>query len=251
MSEVAEAPAPVGHNNPPAASPYEAIRIHIEDLWTEACNWADGAKIENQDQADAVAKLIDDFRAAHTAADDARKAENKPFDDGKAEVQERYAPLIADTKAMTGKTVKALAALKAVLTPWLLKLDAEKREQERLAREAADRAAAEAAAAVRAANPDNLAELDAAEIKVAEANIAQSEAKAAANDRAHARGDGRAIGLRTSYRPVMTDRREALKHYLATQPDAIVAFVQQLAEADVRRAIRTIPGFMIEEVRAA
>ena len=244
---VAEAPAPIGHNAPPEPSAYEAVKAHIEDLWTEAKNWCDGAKIENQAQADAVARLIEDFRLAHKAADDARVEENRPFDEGKAKVQEKFAPLIADTKAVKGLTVKATAALKATLTPWLVKLDAEKRAAEAAAREEAERKAKEAAEAVRAADATNLEEREAAEIKVAEANIARAAAIRAANDKAHAKGDGRAIGLRTTYRPVMTDRKEALLHYLKVQPDAIVACLQGLAEADVRRAIRSIPGFRIEE----
>jgi hypothetical protein len=248
---VAEAPAPAGHNNPPEATPYEAVRVHIEDLWSEAVNWCDGQKIENQPQADAVAKLIEDFRLAHAAAEDARREENKPHDEAKAAVQAKYAPLTADTKAITGKTVKAMAALKATLTPWLLKLDAEKRAAEEAARQEAARKAEAAAEAMRAANPDNLAEREEAEIKVAEANIAQAAAARAANDKARARGDGRAIGLRTTYRPVMTDRKAAILHYMNAQPEAFIALAQQLAEADVRSGKRQLVGFDVVQDRAA
>jgi hypothetical protein len=73
----------------------------------EAKNFCDGAAIENQAQADTVARLIDDFRAAQKAADDARKEEARPFDEGKAAVQEKYAVLIADTKAQKGQIVRA------------------------------------------------------------------------------------------------------------------------------------------------
>jgi hypothetical protein len=47
-------------------------------------------------------------------------------------------------------------------------------------------------------------------------------------------GGARATTLRTTYRPELTDAREALKHYLAAQPDAIKACLQSLADADVR-----------------
>jgi hypothetical protein len=244
--------AEIGHNRPPEPTPFEAVKVHIEDLWTEACNWADGAKIENQQQADAVAKLIEDFRQAHAAADEARKAENKPFDDGKAAVQAKFAPLIADTKGQQGLTVKAMAALKATLTPWLLKIEQQKRAAEQAAREEAERKAREAAEAMRSADAANLAERDAAEQKVIEANIADAAAKFAANDKAHAKGDGRAIGLRRSYRPILTDRKAALMHYAASRPDELVSFLCQLAETDVREGKRQIPGFdVIEEARVA
>jgi hypothetical protein len=72
---VAEAPAPMGHNKPPEATPYEAIRVHLDDLLTEAANWADGSGVENQAQADEVSRLIEDLRLGLQAADDARVKE--------------------------------------------------------------------------------------------------------------------------------------------------------------------------------
>jgi hypothetical protein len=87
---------------------------------------------------------------------------------------------------------------------------------------------------------------------VIEANIADAAAKFAANDKAHAKGDGRAIGLRRSYRPILTDRKAALMHYAASRPDELVSFLCQLAETDVREGKRQIPGFdVIEEARVA
>src|SRR3954462_1773802 len=117
---MADGAAGIGHNNPPA---FEAIKVHVDDLMVEAKNWCDGSAIESQAQADVVAKLIDDFRSAAKAADEARKEEAKPFDEGKAKVQEKYGALIADTKGQKGQIVRALEALKATLTPWLQKLE--------------------------------------------------------------------------------------------------------------------------------
>lgn len=248
MSVALEAPAPVGHNNPPEPTPYEAVKVHIEDLCVEARNWADGAVIENEAQAGQVARLIDDFRKAEAAADNARKAEAKPHDDAKAEIQGRYNLLIGDTKAVRGKTVLALAALKATLTPWLRKVDEEKRAVAEAARLEAEAKAEAAAAALRAADVTNLAAREEAEAQLADAHDAQAAANRAANDKAHAHGGGRAIGLRRTYRPQMTDRKAALIHYAAARTDALVAFLQGLAEADVREGKRSIPGFdVIEE----
>jgi hypothetical protein len=240
----------IGHNNPP--DPFAAIKAHVDDLMVEARNWADGAAIENQDQADTVARLIDDFRGAAKAADDARKEEAKPFDDGKAAVQAKYAELIAETKAQTGAIPRALAALKATLTPWLQKLERERQEAERAAREEAGAKAREAAEAMRASNPANLDEREAAEALVDAAKSAEAAANAIGRDRAQARGDGRAIGLRRVYRPVLADRKAALVHYASTRPDDLVSFLCRLAEEDVRAGKRQIPGFdVVEEAKVA
>jgi hypothetical protein len=244
---VALAP-PIGHNNPPDA--FKAIEAHVSDLMTEAKNWCDGSAIESQPQADAVARLIDDFRAAQKAADDARKEEARPFDEGKAAVQEKYAALIADTKAQKGQIVRALEALKATLTPWLQRLERERRAAEEAAQAEARRKAEEAAAAMRATTLADLSGREAAEALVAGAEAAQKEADRIAHEKSHAKGDGRAIGLRKSYRPVLTDPRAAVLHYMTAQRDAFLDLVQKLAEADVREGKRQIPGFdVIEEAR--
>lgn len=242
---MADGAAPIGHNNPPA---FDAIKVHVDDLMIEAKNWCDGSAIESQQQADAVAKLIDDFRAAMKAADDARKDEAKPFDDGKAAVQAKYAPLIAETKGQTGVIPRALSALKATLTPWLQKLERERLEAARLAQEEADRIAREAAEAMRATSMADLEGREQAEGLVAAAEDAATAVARIEKDRSHAKGDGRAIGLRKTYRPVLTDRKAALVHYAANRPDALVALLCRLAEVDVREGKRTIPGFdVIEE----
>jgi len=250
MADDANPRAIIGANNPP--DPFAAIKAHVDDLMVEARNWADGAAIESQDQADTVARLIDDFRGAQKAADDARKEEAKPFDDGKAAVQTKYAELLAETKTQTGAIPRALAALKATLTPWLQMQEAARQEAARIAREEADRKAREAAEALRASDVTNLAEREAAEDLVAAAEAASREAAAIATDKAQARGDGRAIGLRRSYRAVMTNRREALLHYAQARPDDIGALLKRLADIDVREGKRAIPGFdVIEEARVA
>lgn len=244
----AERIASIGHNSPP--DPFTAIEVHVSDLMTEAKNWCDGTPIENQQQADTVAKLIDEFRAAAKAADEARKEEARPFDEGKAKVQEKYAVLIADTKTQKGQIVRALEALKATLTPWLQKLERERREAEEKARLEAEAKAKAAAEAMRATSTADLEGREEAESLVAAAEAAEAEAARIAKDKAHARGDGRAIGLRKFYRPVLTDRKAALIHYAGTRPDDIVALLCRLAETDVREGKRQIPGFdVVEETR--
>lgn len=232
----------IGGNNPP---PFEAISLHVSDLMTEARAWCDGSAIENEAQAAAVAKMIDDFRLAYKAADDARKEEAKPFDDGKAAVQEKYGALIADTKSQKGQIVRALEALKATLTPWLQKLERERQAAAKAAQDEADRQARVAAEALRATSMADLEGRETAEALVTAAEDAAKDAKRIDQAKSHAKGDGRAIGLRTTYRAVMTDRKAALIHYVSTRPDDIAATLQQLAEIDVREGKRAVPGFNV------
>lgn len=245
---VANPRAVIGGNNPP--DPFAAIEVHVTDLMVEAKNWCDGSAIENQAQADAVARLIDDFRAAQKAADDARKEEARPFDEGKAAVQEKYATLIADTKAQKGQIVRALEALKATLTPWLQRLERERREAEDAARKGAAEKARVAAEAMRATDASDLAGREAAESLVGAAEDAAAEAARIGREKSQAKGDGRAIGLRRHYRAEMTDRKAALIHYAGARPDDLVCLLQRLADEDVRSGKRRIPGFnVIEETR--
>lgn len=242
--------AAIGHNNPPEDSPFDAIRVHIEDLYAEAKGFLDGEPIETQGQADAVSNLLNMIREAEKAADAQRVKENEPFDTGKAEVQARYAPLIGNTKAIKGKTVLASEACKAALQPYLAKLDAEKRAAAEAARLEAERLASEAAEAARAAGAD-LDAREQAEALLSDATAAQKAASAAAKDTAKASGGyGRAASLRTTYRPVMVDGVAAARHYWEVRREECEAFFQGLAKTDVLAGKRSIPGFDVIEEQA-
>lgn len=243
----------VGNNNPPVEiepTPFEMSEVEIGDLYAEAKNFLDGEPISTQAMADAVSKLIDDLHKAGKLADERRVAENKPFDDGKAEVQARYAPLIAETKAITGKVPRGIEIAKKALEPWLKKLEDEKRAAADAARKIAEEAEAkaqEALAAARAAG--NLDGRDVAETLLLEAKQADAAATKAENSKAHATGGTRAMGLRSVWRAEMTDGRAAAGHYWTTRRAEVDAFFQGLADADVRAGKREIPGFLVLETR--
>lgn len=247
---LAESPAPEGHNNPPAPTPFEAIKAHLDDLLLEARNWADGVAVETQAQADEVSRLMEDLRKGGDAADDARIVEKKPHDDVIEEIQSRWNAYIGGLRSKVrnpGKVVVALQALTATLEPYLQRLKAEKDAIAAKARQEAQDAADKAAAAMRAADASNLAAREAAEALVEEARLAQSAATRAANDKAHALGGSRAKGLTTTWTPVMVSAKDALSHYVKTQPDEIKACLLRLAEQDVRTGKRKIPGFEVQE----
>src|SRR3546814_4475520 len=117
-----DATAPIGHNNPPEPTPYEAILTDVQDLSETAQGFLDGDPINDQATADMVAKLIDEARKGQKAAEDLRKEEAKPFDDGKKAVQAKWTPITDEKK---GKYALIIATAKKALAPWLVKLDAE------------------------------------------------------------------------------------------------------------------------------
>lgn len=245
---LAAEPATIGHNGAPEADPWEGLKVHLDDLLSEAHNWADGTNVENQAQADEASRLIDDLNKAAKLAEAQRVAEKEPHDKAISEIQGRYNPYIADPKTKNpGKVWKAIDALKAAVKPYLERLKAEQEAEAKRRREEAEKAAAEAAAAVKAAAANDLAAQEEAEAKIKAAEHAQADAKRAENAKAQARGGSRAMGLRTVSVAHLTDRKAALLHYVATRPDEIVSTLQRLADQDVREGKRSIPGFDVRE----
>lgn len=243
MTDTFVTPAPIGHNEPPEPTPFEAISVHINDLYDEAHNWADGEPIETEVQAQKVSDLMRMIEDAHKAADAQRKVENEPFDLGKAEVQARYAPLIADTKGTTGKTVRAVAALKALLKPYLVAQEQERLRAAEEARQEAKRLADEARAAAQAAT--DLREAEEAERLFRESKVAAKDAVKIDNDRARVGGYERAAQVTYKWVAVMRSPSEAVRHYWGCRREELEALALKLAQEDVRSGKRQIPGFAV------
>lgn len=244
-----------GNNMPPEEpTPFDAVKKRIDDLYDEAVLWLDGKPIETTNQAEGVANLL---RMIQEAADDAnalRTTAKAPFDEGVKAVQALYHPLIGDTKtAGKGKAVQAIDACKAVQAAWLKKLDDELKAKAIEERQKADEALAKAQAALKAAEPTDLAARGAAEGLVRDASRAEKAATSAAKATATVKGvTGRAVGLRSNYVAEMTDFREAARHYWTAEPERMRAFIQSLADTDVRTGKRDIPGFKVSnDARAA
>jgi hypothetical protein len=243
------APAAAGHNLPPTPDSFDAIRVHIEDLYSEAKNWLDGEPIATQAQADEVSRLLGMIKEAERIADDTRKRENEPFDAGKAAVQAKYAPLISDTKSVRGKTVLAREACQRALTPWLVAQEQERQRAAQAARDEADRLAAEARAAAQSAD---LSVVEKAEDIFADAKATEREASALERDRAAAGGgEYRRTILRDHFVPILEDGQLALRHLWSTRRADLEAFALKCAEEAVRAGVRTIPGFRVENQQRA
>lgn len=239
----------IGHNMPPESTPFDLSREEIDGLVLEAKNWLDGQPVRSQAEADAIGQLIDLLRKAINLADERRVEENKPFDDGKAKVQEKYAPLIADTKKVKGSAVRALEACKSALTPWLQKLEDEKRAAAEALRKEAEEKARIAQEAVRAASGADFATKDDAEVLLQEAKQAETAAKRAERKPVAAFGGSRSIGLRTSWKPVLTDPTQAARWAWANKRREMEEFLLQLAKSEVAAGSRSIPGFDVVEDR--
>lgn len=227
--------ATIGHNS----DAFTVARDTVNDALAEARLWLDGAAVADQDQADGLAGILDMLRKASKAADEARKLEAKPFDDGKAEVQARYKPLLTDAD-------RAIDAVKAALAKWQAEQKRIADEAARIAREAADKAAREAAEARRAADLANLAEREAADAKLAEA-----ERLAKAADKAEAAPVGakgmfaaRRTALVTTRVPVeLIDGKAALQWAMRNVPDDLTEWLLQQAK---RHKAGDVPGVRYE-----
>ena len=234
--------APIGHNQAP--TPFDEIETKINDLYDEAKQWLDGEPVTTQDQADALNTLANHIREAHKEADQMRKEEAKPFDDGKKAVQERYNPLIQKGK---GKTELALNAVKSALKPYLLELDRIQQEAAQKAREEAEQAERDAQAAMQHRDPSNLEQQEEANRLAEQAKAAQQVANKASNAKAHAKGAGRATGLRTRTKVSIANEREAAGWAWKHDREALMIFVLTQAEKAVRNGAQSLEGFSITE----
>lgn len=215
-------------NNPP---PLDHFGLHIEDLFSLVSNTLAGGPVTTDDQEAALDGLLDELRKAKKDADAQRALEKAPHDAAAKAVQTAWKPLLDRCDA-------GVDAIKRALTPY-------REARQRAKDEAAAKARAEAEAAQKAAQEqlrksDDLEERFAAEEQLKQA----SKLTAVAN-----KIDRSATGLRTYQIADVTDRRELLRHVMATDPDALTDWLAEYA----RKALPAcLPGVTIRiEKRAA
>lgn len=230
----------IGHNKPP--SPFEEAGQSINDLYGEAQQWMDGEPITTKEMAAGVAKLINLIRNARKVTDAARKEEACPFDEGKAEVQARYNPLLK-------KADLAVDVCKKALLPYEHAQQKAQEEATAKARAEAEEKARQAREAAEAANADNLAERARADELAEEAKRAERTARSTANRRVNTKSEvGRAVGLTTRRVAKVTDYAAAA-WFFWTDPVGRKAF-EETVDKLARDAIaehRTVPGVEVVE----
>jgi hypothetical protein len=235
-------PPPIGDNNPPAPDPFETVRVHLDGLVMESRNWADGTAIKTPAQADEISFLIDQLRKGAKTAEDLRKKIKQPHLDAGKAVDDRFKPILTATD-------RAIDATKRTLGVWLAEKEREKAAAETAAAAAAQAAARQAALARALADKTDLESQERADEATATADELAKGAKKIAAAPVAATGGARAMTLRSYFSARIVDRRETLKHYAATQPEKLEAFLLTLAQADVNRGLRTIPGVEVDEDR--
>lgn len=232
--------ARIGGNAPPLTL-YEQAEKRVEDVYGEAKLWLDGATVDSQELADGIANLIDTLRKARTFADDTRKTEKKPLDDLIAEIQERYNPLLQ-------KADLAIDTCKRAVAPWLQKRADEIAEAARKAREEAEAKRRIAEDALRASFATDITKREAAEKLLKDAKKAETAANVAGRQVATAGGAfGRATGLRTIMSAAIDDPVLAARTVWSEDREAMLGFLIEWAERQVRGGRRGIPGFKIIE----
>lgn len=223
----------IGHNQPP---PFEAIGLHIEDLFQLVSDTLAGVDaVQNDEQDAALDELLDEFRKARKTADGERDAEKRPHDEASKAVQAKWKPYLE-------RCDMATAEIKAKLTPYRAAKIAARDEAIRIARETAE--------ATQKAAQEALRQSDDLEAKfVAEEQLKEAAKLTAAANRA----DRSSTGLRTSWIAEITDRRAALKHYLLEQPEMFERLIQDLADKDARNEAtrRQISGIIFHQKKEA
>jgi len=235
--------ATIGHNNPPP-DPFDALAVHANDLIDQARGVT---AVTSSDQLAAVDTLAGELKDAADLLEKMRVEKKKPLDEQIAEIQATFNVYLAPltNKSVKGKIPLALDALKKAKEPWLQEQDRIRREAAEAARLKAVEAARIAAEAARAAPVEDLEAREEAEALIQSAAALQRNASRA--ETATTKG----TGLRSYWVADLVDPMAALKHYMATRPDDLKAWLNEMARKDVAGPIRTIPGFEVREERRA
>ena len=240
--------AVIGDNNPPEPkTPFDKIMIRHDDLMGEARIWLDGTIVKTEAEASKVGLLMASIRDLVKEAEAQRVKENKPFDDGKKAVQERYGALIAKTKTKTGSLVLALNKCQEALAPWALEQERIAREEQQRKEEEARKAEEAALEAMQSRSGDLEDEVKAEELASA-AEQAKKEAKKAAKVRGGVKVDGfKAVTTRKRYIAKVVDLRECARYFWEKDPDAMADIFNTLAQKAVNSGAREIPGVKVIE----
>lgn len=223
--------APMGHNAGPPFNEAEVEKLNAEGakFLDAAGQWLENGELKSEDDAQRLNDFIAGLKKRKKAADEARKAAKKPFDDAGKAVQAAYTPILK-------KLDTAAAKVAPLLSKWLERKEAERRaEAERAAKEAAfKQQEAERKAAEAAARNDISGEID-AEAAQKEAEAAAKEAARAAKARANvssATGGGRTASLRSYVEIEVTNPRVLFMRY-QSHPE-VIDTLRRLAQAEAR-----------------
>lgn len=229
--------AEIGDNLPPEDD-FDRVERQIGEFYDEAKVWLDGDPIDSQGIADGVATLLRALQDCGKEAETMRKEEKKPHDEAGKAVQAKYKPLSDNVK-------RAVDACKQTMAPWEKK---KREEQEARAAELAriaEEKKREAEEKLRA-SAGNIAEREKAEdsLKVAVAHEAQA-AREARKTGGTKVGGSKALGIRKTPVPEISDAMEAIIHYYSQDRHCFDELLLKLARQDIAAKVQTIPGIAI------
>ena len=222
----------IGHNNPP--DPIDELTAAYDAERTEAENWLDGTRVEDEGQMKAVDALRKAMRSYRLDLEKGQKAESAPLRDAYNAALARWKPTIDDAKRIE-------TGLVALVDGYKQKLAAEKRAAEKAAWEAAEKARREAEAKAAAADAANIEAVREAEEAKRAAMEAEKAAQAARRDKVK--------GLRKVTRYEITDYKALLNWIARNDRDAMTAFIEEWARKNykVRRSADGLNVFDTEE----
>lgn len=208
--------AVIGGNSPPP-EPREAIALNVADLIEQVEGAAFGQKLENEQQAAAVAKLLREVQDASRSVDAQAKAEKAPHEAIVKEVNTwRNSFNAAKLKGTPdGKLTKAETALGNLLGAWMAE---QEQKHEAAAREAALEAERLAKAAIEvrkeALQSTDFSAMDEAESALGIAKAATKQAGKIAKDKPRIALEGAPdITMRKTYTAKVTNYAAAYGHY--------------------------------------
>ncbi len=241
----------IGDNKPPAFD-QEILDSEVKNFaaFMKASKvWLNLEKIENEEQAEKAADMIDGLRKLYKNIDDARKDQKKPHDDAGKLVQAAFLPYLKKIDEASKKLKPKLATYIDART---------KREEEQKAKLAEEARLKEEQAAERA----RLAEMEGDVSAQVEAEEEQKAAEKEQKDAARpvkrsvgsASGGGRAISMRTVWDVEVTNARVVFMRY-SDRPEMIEA-LKAIAAAEVRSKdfnpkTMSIPGVKLTSRKVA
>lgn len=232
--------AEIGHNNPPEKTPLELASDLHENLSVEAENWLDDQPIENQAQADEVARIIEVAAELEKSSLATRKELTKPFKDAAKEIEADWKPILDDSKEWK-------EAGKSKLAKWEAKQAALKRERDEIASREAEAKRKAAEEAVRTVDRSDLSARREAErdLKTAQKHV-KIVAKDAKKDQRTKIG-GRRIAVKTVPQFVKVTDSHALLEFLFERHRMLLdEAAEELAKGLVSRGASEVPGVEIE-----
>jgi len=228
---IEDAPAPIGHNEPPAFDPekVEASEKQATAFMEAGAKWVALGEIKTEADAGLLVDFIAGIRAAKSKVEKQRRAEKKVHDDRGKEVQNAFLPVL-DKYDLAARKVIPLQ------TAWLAKMEAKRREEiaKKEAEAEAVRIEAENSLALAQAQGNIAAEAEAeAAVKAADkADKAVTRLAKAPVKVASVTGGARSMSNRGQRSAKVINLRALFFHY-ADHPD-VEATLVRLANADIR-----------------